>query len=58
VKVITEKKQRSVGQIKFNLAEFAGKTEKVSKVVPLAKCADKKAKIAFNVKTSLLEEDC
>lgn len=44
--------------MKINLGEFAGSTAPVSKVLPLLKCADKKAKIAFKMKTTLIEEDC
>ena len=58
MKVITEKKQRSVGQVKINLGEFAGSTAPVSKILQLQKCADKKARIAFKMKTTLIEEDC
>ena len=42
IKVITETKTRSIGQIKINLSDFVDKEPK-TKVAKLSKCADKSA---------------
>jgi len=44
--------------IKLNLGEFAGQTTSIQKVEKLNKCGDKHGKIAFNMKSTLIEEDC
>ena len=57
IKIQTEKKLKSVGQVKIDLGKYADSEQDISEVLPLAKCPDWNARIGFKVRTKLIAED-